>query len=169
MTRLFRRAAPALLGLCLVLAACGRRDTAAGAGDGPDLFLSIVADDPHGRSLRFADFKGKVRVIDVWATWCGPCRMTIPELNALYQRYRDRGLVVIGVSVDDQPAAVLEFQREVPMRYPSVMFNPLLALVVGQPSSIPTTFVVDRDGAVRKTFIGYVDAATLEAEVRRHL
>jgi cytochrome c biogenesis protein CcmG/thiol:disulfide interchange protein DsbE len=166
----FGRAAPVLLGLCvLVSAACGRQETPARRGGGSDPFLSIVADDPHGRSLRFADFQGKVRVIDVWATWCGPCRMTIPELNALYERYRARGLVVIGVSVDDQPAAVLEFQRSVPMRYPSVMFNPPVALVIGQPSSIPTTFVVGRDGAVHKTFIGYVDAATLEEEVRRLL
>lgn len=169
MTRQFRHAAPALLGLCVLLSACGRRDAPARTGGGHDLFLSIVADDPHGRSLRFADFKGKVRVIDVWATWCGPCRMTIPELNALYERYRERGLVVIGVSVDDQPAAVLEFQREVPVRYPSVMFNPPLALVIGQPSSIPTTFVVDRDGEVRKTFVGYVQAARLEEEIRRLL
>ncbi|HET8948255.1 MAG TPA: hypothetical protein VFQ07_14850, partial [Candidatus Polarisedimenticolia bacterium] len=68
--------------------------------------------------------------------------------------------------VDDQPAAVLEFQRHIPVRYPTVMFNPNLALQIGQPSSIPTTFVVDREGAVVKTFVGYVDAATLEAEIR---
>lgn len=165
MTRLFRLAAPVLLGLCVALAACGRRETPARSGGGPDMFLSIVAEDPHGRALRFADFKGKVRVIDLWASWCGPCRMTIPELNALYERHRGRGLVVIGVSVDEQPAAVLEFQRHIPVRYPSVMFNPALALLIGQPSSIPTTYVVDRDGEVRRTFIGYVDAATLEAEV----
>jgi len=168
-TRLFRLAAPALLGVCVALAACGRRETPARSGGGHDPFLSIVAEDPHGRSLRFADFKGKVRVIDLWASWCGPCRMTIPELNALYERYRERGLVVIGVSVDEQPAAVLEFQRQVPVRYPSVMFNPPLAFVIGQPSSIPTTYVVDRDGEVRKTFVGYVDAATLEEAVRQLL
>ena len=169
MTRLFRLAASALLGLCVLLSACGGRKDPARSGSGHDVFLSIVADDPHGRSLRFADFKGKVRVIDVWATWCGPCRMTIPELNALYERHRARGLVVIGVSVDDQPAAVLDFQREVPVRYPSVMFNPALALVIGQPSSIPTTFVVDRDGEVRKTFVGYVPVARLEEEIGRLL
>ena len=162
-----RRAWPVLL-VTLALAACSRSAPAAGGG-GPDLFLSIVAEDPHGRALRFEDFRGKVRVIDVWASWCGPCRMTIPELNALYERYRGRGLVVVGVSVDDEPAAVLEFQRQVPVRYPIVMFNPHLALVIGQPSSIPTTFLIDRDGALRKTFVGYVDAATLEAEVLRLL
>lgn len=169
MTRSLRLAAPVLLGLGVALAACGRQPSPARSQGGPDLFLAIVAEDPHGRALKFADFKGKVRVIDLWASWCGPCRMTIPELNALYERHRGRGLVVIGVSVDDQPAAVLEFQRQVPVRYPSVMFNPALALVIGQPSSIPTTYVVDRDGEVRKTFVGYVDAATLEAEVLRLL
>lgn len=169
MTRPGRLGAPVLL-MTLALAACSRSAPAAGGGGGgPDLFLSIVAEDPHGRALRFEDFRGKVRVIDVWASWCGPCRMTIPELNALYERYRGRGLVVIGVSVDDQPAAVLEFQRQVPVRYPTVLFNPSLALVIGQPSSIPTTFLIDRDGTLRKTFVGYVDVATLEAEVLRLL
>lgn len=133
---------------------------------GPDTWLDLVAEDPHGRPLRFSDFAGQVRVIDLWASWCGPCRMTIPELNDLYERYRGRGLVVVGISVDDDPAAVLEFQRQVPMRYPAAMYNPHLAAKIGQPSAIPTTLLVDRDGVLRRTFVGYVDAATLEAEVR---
>lgn len=173
MTRVVRNAAlGAALAAGIVFASgCGGRpERSAPAGPaGPDPFLAVVAEDPHGRALRFADFADKVRVIDVWASWCGPCRMTIPELNALYERYRGRGLVVVGVSVDDQPAAVIEFQKQVPVRYPTVMFNPPLAQRIGEPSSIPTTFVVDRRGVVVKTFVGYVDAATLEAEILRLL
>lgn len=135
----------------------------------PDPYAALSAEDPHGRTLNFADFAGKVRLFDVWASWCGPCRMTIPELNSLYERYRGRGLVVIGISVDDNPAAVLEFQRQVPVRYPTVMFNPGLGKVIGEPSSIPTTFLVDRSGRLRRRFIGYIEAPTLEAEVRRFL
>ena len=172
MTRTVRVAAlTAALASGLVFAGCGGRRESAGAAHraGPDPFLAVVAEDPHGRALRFADFAGQVRVIDVWASWCGPCRMTIPELNTLYEHYHRRGLVIIGVSVDDRPEAVLEFQRQVPVRYPTVMFSPPLAEIVGQPSSIPTTFLVDRTGAIVKTFVGYVDAATLEAEILRLL
>jgi thiol-disulfide isomerase/thioredoxin len=130
-----------------------------------DAYIDLAAEDPHGRPLRFSDFAGQVRVIDVWATWCGPCRMTIPELNALYERNKERGLVVIGLSVDEDPAAVLEFQREVPMRYPAGMFNRILAERLGEPRAIPTTFLVDRQGVLRRTFVGYVDMDTLETEI----
>ncbi len=134
-----------------------------------DSFLDLVAEDPHGRPLRFKDFAGKIRIIDLWATWCGPCRMTIPELNTLYDRHRAHGVVVIGISVDDDSAAVLEFQAQVPMRYPTAMFNPSIASLLGQPESIPTTFLVDRTGKVKRRYIGYVDAATIEADLARLL
>src|SRR5262249_50842289 len=75
-----------------------------------DPFLGLVLEDPHGRRIRLADFKERVRVFDIWATWCGPCRATIPQLNVVYEKYRDRGLVVIGVSVDDDASSVLEFE-----------------------------------------------------------
>jgi thiol-disulfide isomerase/thioredoxin len=131
-----------------------------------DPYAALVAEDPHGRPIPFAEFAGKVRVIDLWASWCGPCRMTIPELNALYDQYRDKGLVVIGLSVDDNPADVLEFQRGVPMRYPSGMFNRGLAARIGEPSSIPMTLLIDRKGVLRRKFVGYVDAGTLDPLVR---
>lgn len=131
-----------------------------------DPFAALVAEDPHGRPIPFGEFAGKVRVIDLWASWCGPCRMTIPELNKLYDQYRDKGLVVVGLSVDENPADVLEFQRSMPMRYPSGMFNRGLASRIGEPSSIPTTLLIDRNGVVRRTFVGYVDAPTLESVVR---
>jgi thiol-disulfide isomerase/thioredoxin len=139
---------------------------AAAARDAADPYAGLVAEDPHGRPIPFSEFAGKVRVIDLWASWCGPCRMTIPELNTLYGQYREKGLVVIGLSVDDNPADVLDFQRNVPMRYPSGMFNRGLAARIGEPSSIPTTLLIDRKGVLRRTFVGYVDAGTLEPLVR---
>lgn len=137
--------------------------------DAADPTLGLTAEDPHGRSLRFADFAGMVRVVDLWATWCGPCRETIPELNVLFARYRERGLVVIGISVDEDPAAVLEFQREVPMRYPTALTNPAIAARLGDPEAIPTTLLIDRRGRLVRTFVGFVDVATLEAEVLKLL
>ena len=144
-------------------------DSTAALAQAADPYLDLVAEDPHGRALRFADFAGTVRVVDIWASWCGPCRMTIPELNALYGRYRARGLVVIGISVDEDPAAVLAFQREVPMRYPTGLTNPAIARRLGDPEAIPTTLLIDRHGRLVRTFIGFVDTATLEAEVKKLL
>lgn len=157
-----RPAQAALTALALLLLA----GLACQKGNSPaDPYLDLVAQDPHGRTIRFADFAGKVRVVDLWASWCGPCRVTIPELNALHERYRDRGLVVLGLSVDDDPEAVLEFERAVPIRYPTGLFNPRLAERLGQPSAIPTTLLIDRQGVLRRTFVGFVDVATLEQEI----
>ena len=131
----------------------------------PDPHLAPVLLDAHGRAIRLADFKGRVRIFDIWASWCGPCRLGIPHLNAVYERYRDRGLVVVGISVDDRPADVVEFEKDVPIRYPHGMSNPQIVELFGEPGAIPTTFVVDRDGRVRRMWQGMVEAAALEREI----
>ena len=167
-----RAAAPAPSGGGLAAAGSGPGAAAAVAGAPPgpaaasaDPYLGLVLQDPHGRSLRLGDFKGQVRVFDLWATWCGPCRETIPQLNAIYERYRERGLVVVGMVVDDRPAQVVEFERRNPIRYPTGMFRPEAAALLGEPSAVPTTFLIDRAGTIRKTFQGFVDSETLEKEI----
>jgi len=139
------------------------------AGPKEDPYARISLQDPQGRVIRFADFKGKVRLIDVWASWCGPCRMTIPDLNRLYDRYRSQGLVVVGVSVDNSPADVVAFAHKTPLKYPVGMMTPEIETLLGNPDALPTSFLVDRNGKLRRKFIGYVDPATVEREVRRFL
>ncbi len=136
---------------------------------GPDPFIDLVLEDPHGRSIHMADYGNRVRVIDVWATWCAPCRAVIPHLNDLHERYRNEGLTVLGIAVDSSPADVVEFQREVPMRYLTGMFNADVEKVIGQPEAVPTTYLVDRSGAIRRTWLGAVDAGTIEREILRLL
>jgi cytochrome c biogenesis protein CcmG, thiol:disulfide interchange protein DsbE len=134
-----------------------------------DPYAKISLQDPQGRIIRLSGFKGKVRLIDVWASWCGPCRMTIPDLNRLYDRYRGEGLVVVGVSVDNSPADVVAFTRRTPLKYPVGMMNPEIGTLLGNPDALPTSFLVDRTGRLRRKFIGYVDPATIEHEVRKIL
>jgi cytochrome c-type biogenesis protein len=104
-----------------------------------------------GDSVSLADQRGKVVVLNVWATWCHPCREEIPELRALHERYRARGLELIGVSVDAQgnEDGIHEFMKEFQMTYP-VWHDPdervsTRFLVVG----VPATFLVDRMGILR--------------------
>jgi thiol-disulfide isomerase/thioredoxin len=130
-----------------------------------DPFADLEIQDVHGRKIDLGEFKGQVRLIDIWATWCGPCREIIPELNELYARHRDRGLVVIGLSVDELTAPVVWFQGKIPMRYPNGMFNEETAQLLGHPRAIPTTFLVDRTGVIRETFVGLVDTRTIEKAV----
>jgi len=134
-----------------------------------DPFAGLVLEDLHGRRVRFADFRGKVRIFDIWATWCGPCRMGIPLLNDIYDRYRTRGLVIVGIAVDSTAADVADFQKEIPLHYPSALATPEAEDLFGPTESIPTTLVVDRHGRVVKRFVGFVDARVLEREIRRLL
>ena len=104
-----------------------------------------------GDSVSLAALRGKAVLLNVWATWCHPCRDEIPELQRLHERYRDRGLEIVGVSVDDAGAdgAVRDFMRRYGMTYP-VWRDPAEAvsatfLVVG----VPATFLIDREGVLR--------------------
>ena len=121
-----------------------------------DVAPDFAVQDHLGRTVRLSDFRGKVRVFDVWASWCGPCRMGIPELNALYEHYREKGVVVVGISLDDTPADVARFVEEVPIHYPNGMMNPDLAALLGignEAMAIPITYVVDRTGKLRAKFV----------------
>jgi thiol-disulfide isomerase/thioredoxin len=178
MTGAFRAPLPALLRATLILAAlpalgCGSEPGRPENESAPppvamsrtDPFLDLELQDPQGRTVTMSGFGGKVRVFDLWATWCGPCREGIPHLNALYERYRDQGLVVVGISVDEDPADVVEFTRAFPMRYPGGMLNDQASALFGDPESVPTTYVVDRSGRAVRVYRGLVDAATLEREI----
>ena len=152
--------------------ATGPAETRVADGGGQDRYLRPTLRDPQGRSIRLSEFKGKVRVFDIWASWCGPCRMEIPALNQIYERYRGQGLVVVGVSMDDVPADVVNFVREIPIHYPHGMMNPEMAEVLGigeGQMSIPITLLVDRTGKLRRRFIGLVSPDLLEREIARLL
>ncbi|MBI1951175.1 MAG: TlpA family protein disulfide reductase, partial [Acidobacteria bacterium] len=130
------------LGAGLGLAWSGAEAGGAQAGGArEDPYARIVLEDTQGRAIPLSRFAGKVRLFDIWASWCGPCRMGIPHLNRLYDRYRDRGLVVIGVSVDDRPADVEAFIRVTPITDPAGMMNPQVGRVLGSPEAVPTSLL----------------------------
>ena len=158
-----------LIAVTAAILLCGTHPEQAGKPDGDqpgnDPFAAFTLEDVHGRKIDLAGYGGKVRVFDIWASWCGPCRKIIPELNDLHARHRDRGLVVIGMSVDEYAAGVVVFQRRIPLRYPNGMFNEDAEALFGYPKVVPTTYLVDRDGRIRKRFLGYVDVGVLEKAV----
>ena len=126
-------------------------------------------------------YKGKVLIIDFWATWCGPCKVAIPDLNDLYGQYSAKGLVIIGVSVDKSgPDAVKEFVRQFRIAYPVVAGDRLVEEAYGQVmappqnrvTSLPTTFIINREGQVVKSYVGYQASLTrkqLEADINQLL
>jgi len=134
-----------------------------------DPYVKVVLEDTQGRSIPLGRYAGKVRLFDIWASWCGPCRMGIPHLNRLFDRYRDQGLVVIGVSVDDRPADVEAFVKVTPIKYPSGMMNPGLGKLLGDPDAVPTSLLIDRTGRLRRKFVGYVEPELMEREIQKIL
>lgn len=123
--------------------------------------------DLDGKTVSFADLRGKVVLVNFWATWCPPCRAEIPDLVALQEKYRDK-LVVLGISEDEDatPAQVKAFGVEQKMNYPIIMKTPELAKIFKGVSALPTTFVIDPEGKVRQRHVGMLRPQTTELETQ---
>jgi cytochrome c biogenesis protein CcmG/thiol:disulfide interchange protein DsbE len=110
--------------------------------------------DVNGRTVKSSDFDGKIVLLNFWATWCPPCREEIPTFNDLYKANKDRGLVIVGVAMDEEGASVVsEFMKKKPMDYPVVIGEQKLLDTFGI-QVIPTTFVIDRQGKTVATQVG---------------
>lgn len=121
--------------------------------------------DINGKQVKLSDFKGKVVILDFWATWCPPCRAEIPGFVELQKEYGSKGLVVVGVSLDDNPEVVASFAKAKGINYPIVMGTQEVAQAYGGIEAIPTTFVIDTNGNVVAQHQGYTDKAEFEAEI----
>jgi peroxiredoxin len=123
--------------------------------------------DLEGKTVKLSDFKGKVVLLNFWATWCPPCRQEIPDLVALQNQYKDQGLVVLGVSLDQTgTAGVKSFATRMKINYPIVMGDEKTAVAYGNIEAIPTTFFIDRAGNVAGMHQGGASQAMFEAAVK---
>ena len=123
--------------------------------------------DVDGHAVRSTDFKGKVVILDFWATWCGPCRMELPGLVELQKKYEKRGLAVIGVSVDQiGPAEVKKFAQQLGVNYPVVLADANTTQTFGGIDAIPTTFIIDRAGRIVKQHLGFTEKEEFEKEIK---
>ncbi|HWU86848.1 MAG TPA: TlpA disulfide reductase family protein [Kofleriaceae bacterium] len=105
--------------------------------------------DTHGTAFTPQSLAGKVVVVNFWATWCGPCLKEIPDLSRVYQKYKDQGVILLGVMVDDPDnQALLNFQSDHMMEYPVIRLNSDIQMSYGAryPTNLPTTFIYDRRG-----------------------
>jgi len=123
----------------------------------PDFSLSSLSDE----TVTLEQYRGKVVLLDFWATWCPPCRMTIPQLIELQDKYKDEGLIILGISVDD-PGQISDkdlryFKKMTKINYPILRYNQevMRDYFSGERVSVPTMFVVDRNGKIRDKIVGY--------------
>jgi cytochrome c biogenesis protein CcmG/thiol:disulfide interchange protein DsbE len=120
--------------------------------------------------VHLSDYRGKVVLLDFWATWCGPCAMEIPWFMDLERRNKDRGFAVLGVSMDDEGwDAVKPFVAKLGVNYRVLMGNDLTAQLYGGVDALPTTFLIDREGRIAAVHVGLADRRDFDDGVERLL
>ena len=157
-----------LLALAILPVGCGGNEE---AGIGAKFDVGKPAPefnlpDLDGNKIELSSMKGRVLILDFWATWCPPCKEEVPHLVRLQSKYRDQGLQIVGLSLDQGGAGdVKPFADEYGVNYTMLIANDETAKAYGGVSMIPTTFVVDRNGVVVKRFIGYTAPEAFEEAI----
>jgi len=121
--------------------------------------------DLAGHTLTLSSYHGKVVLLDFWASWCDPCRAEIPRFVELQNKYRNQGLQIIGVSMDDGPEPVREFYQRFRMNYPVVMGNAKTGELYGGVLGLPIAFLIGRDGRVYSRHIGATSTSVFEDDI----
>jgi thiol-disulfide isomerase/thioredoxin len=129
--------------------------------------LDFTLKDMHGVDVHLESFKGKVILLNFWATWCGPCRAEIPSLVELQQQYKD-DLVVLGLSVDDTAEKLLPYAAEFKMNYPVLVGNGRedVQEAFGPLFGIPVSVIIGRDGVIAKKHSGIATKEQIEREIK---
>ena len=128
--------------------------------------FDFVLKDQHNVPVNMADYKGKVVIVNFWATWCGPCKVEIPDFVKLYAEYKDKGLVIVGISIDDSPEQLKAFMSEYKMNYPVLQMTSEVEAAWGPFYGYPTSFIVARDGSICTKHLGPATKEQFEKEIK---
>jgi peroxiredoxin len=128
----------------------------------PDFTLK----DSNGATVKLSDYRGKVVLLNFWATWCGPCKIEIPWFIDLEQKYKDQGFSVLGVSMDEDGWEVVKpYIENRKVNYRVVLGDDIVGNLYGGIESLPTTYMIDRDGRIASIHIGLVSKKDYETEI----
>ena len=123
----------------------------------PDFTLHSV----DGTNLRLQEQRGRVVLVNFWASWCGPCRQEMPHLNKLYDKYRASGFVLLGVNIDDNARAATDLAAKLGLKFPVLLDTAKTVSRLYEMGAMPSTVVIDREGRVRYLHRGYRDGVEL--------
>lgn len=128
--------------------------------------LSLTMKDMNGADFKLADLKGKVVLVNFWASWCAPCLAEIPEFIKVREAYHDKGFEIIGISTDDTPEQLRDFAAKYKTNYPLLQVTGEAEDAYGPVFGLPTSIIVARDGSVCKRHFGPLSKEQLEAEIK---
>ena len=129
----------------------------------------FVRNDLAGRPVDLAALRGRVVLLNFWATWCSPCQVEIPRFVGWQTKYEADGLQIIGVSMDDDSAPVASLVREHAVNYPVVMGDEQIGLLYDGVLGLPVTYLIDRQGIIRSRYKGAADLRAMESAIQRLL
>jgi thiol-disulfide isomerase/thioredoxin len=142
--------------------ACSRNEHGTPEGQRPEvggIAPDFTLKDLRGHDVKLSEYRGHVVLLDFWATWCPPCQETIPELVSVEKKYKNKGIVVLGISIDegrDIATKLSAFSKEHEMNYPILLGSDAVEETYNI-RSIPTMLLVDREGKVRELYMGYME------------
>lgn len=133
----------------------------------PDFTLPTV---DGSKQVKLSDLRGKAVLLNFWATWCGPCKLEIPWFIELQKEYASQGLVIVGVSMDDNPQKdVPPFAKEMNIDYPMLAGTEKVADLYGGVEGLPITFYIDRNGKIVKRIMGLASHSDIEDGIKMAL
>ncbi len=122
--------------------------------------------DASGKEAKLSDYKGKAVLLNFWATWCGPCKLEIPWFIEFQKKYGDRGLAILGISMDEDGwKVVTPYVQKMGMNYPVLLGNEEVAKLYGGVDGLPTTLLIDRAGKIAAMHTGLVSKPSYEEEI----
>ena len=150
--------------IAFMLGACSKGSAIEVGEKAPDFSLK----DLDGKTISFSDFKGKVIILDFFASWCPPCRQEIPDFIELQKSYGQKGFSVVGVSQTDIDYTK-NFADKMGINYPLLIGDEKTGALYGPIRFLPTTFVIDKDSKVRKIYVGYKPKEAFESDIKELL
>lgn len=154
------------LALSLLLGACSTQRAAVKPDKERKAAPDFSLKDANGQAVRLADYRGKVVLLNFWATWCGPCKMEIPWFVDFERKYKDQGFAVIGISMDEDGwRAVKPFVAQAGINYRVLLGDDAVSQLYGGVDSLPSTFLIDREGRIAGVHIGLVSKSRYESDL----
>ncbi len=162
------------LALSLILAACSAGSNPARSAVKPESQRRKAPEftlrDADGKLVRLSDYRGKVVLLNFWATWCGPCKLEIPWFIEFERQHKHRGFAVLGISMDDDGWEVVRpFIRRLGVNYRILMGDDTVAQLYGGVDALPTTFLIDREGRIASVHVGLVSRRSYERDLEELL